>query len=129
MPSAPLREYIPRAGSAQSLPGVSDSVDGELTKTTVGLIIGAVALGVLLCTLCAILLVLRLRKDSGKAGIWGARSGAGASSQVDSLKKLKPWEAEPLVPTTDFGSVRSPTYEALRIDTLCLQCHKLKGTM
>jgi hypothetical protein len=112
MPSAPLREYIPRAGSAQSSRGVSDSVDGGLSKTTAGIIIGAVALGVLLCALCAVLFALRLRKESGKACTSGVHSRAEAAAQVGSLKKLKPWEAKPLVPTTEFSSVCPSAYDA-----------------
>jgi hypothetical protein len=73
---------------------------------------GAVALSVLLCAVCAVLLALRLCKEPGKARIWGASARAGASSQVGNLKKLKPWEAKPLEPTTEFGSVCPFAYEA-----------------
>jgi hypothetical protein len=105
LPSASSQEDVPRAMPRPLDAPVAD--EEGVTKETVGLIIGAVVLSVLLCVLCGVLLVLWQRRQSEDECFWKASPPEEDTSRSIMLKKAKPWEAVPFVHTTHVDSVSS----------------------
>jgi hypothetical protein len=116
IPTPPLQEYAqlsdPRDASLSSATPSSD--ERGITRTTLGAIIGAVSIVLLLCLLCGILLVLFLQHPQGES-LWTAPLPQGSGSTSSILKNSRLWKANPLAHTTDVSSVRPEQIQELYV--------------
>jgi hypothetical protein len=114
IPTLQLQEYAqlsdPKDASLSSANPSSE--EGGVTRTTLGVIIGAVAIGLLLCALCGGVLVALLHRPRGTS-LWRSPSLQGSALTGGILKNSKLWTANPLAHTTDVGSVRPARNQAV----------------